>query len=145
MSNPSILYSSPPRANQLAHPYYLISVSVHGEQFVIYQPSTVVPIKSANCFFFQFIGKKKKKCLKFSGFLDLNLMYLGFGESTCQEVIIVLRFDSHIYFCTNFPSRNKIVFSLQCQSAYPPNPSVRYHFPFMSLYRISCHCYMMEP
>lgn len=35
-------YSFTPRANQRAHPYYLTSVLVHGKQFVIYQPSTVV-------------------------------------------------------------------------------------------------------
>lgn len=61
-----------------------------------------------------------EKYLKCNGSLDLNLVYFGVGESTCQEVITVLRLDSHIYFCTNLPSRNKIILSLQCQSAYPP-------------------------
>lgn len=88
---------------------------------------------------------KWEKYLKCNGSLGLNLMYFGFGKSTCQKIITVLKFDSHIYFCTNLPSRNKILLSLQCQSAYPLNPSVRYHFPLKSLYGIFCHCYMMEP
>lgn len=137
-------HSAPPRANQLACSYDLTSAIVYNGQHSL--PNWLLRFLLKSEIPFPLIYQKLKKTyLMYNGSLDLNLKHFRLGTNACQEIITELRFDSHVYFCTNLPSRNKIVLSLKCQSAYRLNLSARYHFPLIALYGISCHCHMTGP